>query len=217
MPEATMPTPGAAERVEMTRARYEELEAALTALETKARPELERQLQRAALFLAPEVASDAIQQAKAELAQVDDQIGQLQALLKRAQVVDPPVDPTDVELGTAVTVRYEDDREETLTVVGPTEGGARLDTVVSTSALGTAVTVRYEDDREETLTVVGPTEGGARLDTVVSTSALGKALLKKRPGQKVTADGADGQSVTVEIVSVKAAKGDPASAVGSER
>jgi transcription elongation factor GreA len=180
MPEATMPTPGAAERVEMTRARYEELEAALTALETKARPELERQLQRAALFLAPEVASDAIQQAKAELAQVDDQIGQLQALLKRAQVVDPPVDPTDVELGTAVTVRY-------------------------------------EDDREETLTVVGPTEGGARLDTVVSTSALGKALLKKRPGQKVTADGADGQSVTVEIVSVKAAKGDPASAVGSER
>jgi transcription elongation GreA/GreB family factor len=91
-------------------------------------------------------------------------------------VVDPPVDPTDVELGTAITVRY-------------------------------------EDDREETLTVVGPTEGGARLDTVVSTSALGKALLKKRPGQKVTADGPDGQSLTVEIVPVEAAKSDAARVV----
>jgi transcription elongation factor GreA len=148
----------------MTRVRYEELEAAQTALETKA------------LFLAPEVASEAIQQAKAELAQVDDQLEQLQALLKRAQVVDPPVDPTDVELGTVVQVRYEDDREETLTVVGPTEGGARLGTVVSASALGTA-------------------------------------LLKKRPGQKVTADGPDGQSLTVEIVPVEAAKSDAARVV----
>ena len=88
-------------------------------------------------------------------------------------VIVPPLDPTDVELGTAVTVRY-------------------------------------EDGSEETLTIVPPVEGGESRGAVANTSAAGQALLKKRPGDRVTLEGVDGEKLTVQIVSVKAADSDTA-------
>lgn len=77
---------------------------------------------------------------------------------------------------------------------------------------GTRVTVRHEgDDRDEELVLVGPWEAVPGSNAVASSSPLGRALDGKRPGDRVTAQGGDGEKITVQIVSVKTA-----SAVGTD-
>lgn len=177
MPQTTDTTrPAAAgqpERLELTRERFAELESLVKRLRDGDRPALERQLQRAALFLDPKIAPDMVAVARYDLRVLDARITEIEDQLKRAVVVAPPLDPTDVELGTAVTVRY-------------------------------------DDGSEEVLTIVPPTEGGESQGAVANTSAAGQALLKKRPGDRVTVDGVDGEKITVRIVSVKAADSDTA-------
>ncbi len=57
----------------------------------------------------------------------------------RAHVIKPPTDDKTVQVGSLVTVRYEDGTEETLAVVGPWEASGSNAAVASTSAFGRAL------------------------------------------------------------------------------
>ena len=109
------------EPIVMTHDGFERLEAELTRLTTAQRPALLKQVQRAALFTDPKNGADAANAAHFTLDLMDKQIAYLEDVLGRAQVIQSRPGAATVQPGSAVTVRYEDGAEETLTLVGPLE------------------------------------------------------------------------------------------------
>ena len=135
------------ERVELSQSQYDELQTALKRWQTQDRPALAQRVQRAQLFLDPKLAPDAAAVAQYDLDHLDKQIEQLADQLAHAVVIKPPTDAKTVQVGTLVTVRYEDDAEETLALVGPWEAGGSNAAVASTSALGQALLGKRPGDR----------------------------------------------------------------------
>lgn len=127
------------ETLELSQHQYDELEAVLKRLKDNDRPVLARRVQRAQLFVDPKLAPDATAAAQYDLDQLDKQITELQEQLARAHVIKPPTDDKTVQVGSLVTVRYEDGTEETLAVVGPWEASGSNAAVASTSAFGRAL------------------------------------------------------------------------------
>lgn len=112
---------GADERVPITRSGFERLLADLDGLRTIQRPELLARIRRATLYVDPSVSDGVANIARYDLDVLDRRIAALDAELKRVEVVDPPKDPTIVQVGMQVTVRRAHGSEEALTVVGPLE------------------------------------------------------------------------------------------------
>ena len=108
-------------KVQLTREAHDRLRAELEQARTVLRPELSTRLQRERLFGDPDLAHVRVEELEMHLNDVDRRIEGLEGLLAGAEVVGEGPAPDAVEIGTAVTVRYDDGTEETLTLVGPLE------------------------------------------------------------------------------------------------
>ena len=92
-----------------------------------------------------------------ELALADSRIAEIQGVLARAQPIDH-VDriPGVVGLGSRVTVRWEEDGEETYTIVEPAEVDSRAGRISYESPVGHALIDRRVGDRVAVETLAGP-------------------------------------------------------------
>jgi transcription elongation factor GreA len=125
--------------IELTRQGFDQLQQDLSILRDVQRPDLEKQLQRATLFMDLETGEGVANVARYDLAVLDKQISHLEAVIERAQVAEPKPGDTTVQLGSQVTVRYEGGTEETLTVVGPLEADPQRGYVSGESPAGKAL------------------------------------------------------------------------------
>jgi transcription elongation factor GreA len=136
---ATQPSPGELpERIDVTREGLDQLEQQLAALRDR-RPDQLKWVQRATLFLDQSAASAVATGARNDLDQLDEHIAHLESIVKRAHLIEPPTDSSTVAPGSRVTVRYEDDTEETLRLVGPLEADFSRGYVSSDSPIGKAL------------------------------------------------------------------------------
>ena len=92
-----------------------------------------------------------------ELALADRRIAEIQSVLARAQPIDQ-VDrlPGVVGLGSRVTVRWEEDGEETYTIVEPAEVDSSAGRISYESPVGQALIDRRVGDRVAVETLAGP-------------------------------------------------------------
>jgi transcription elongation GreA/GreB family factor len=92
-----------------------------------------------------------------ELFLVDRRIAEIQSILARAQPIDHDHRvPGVVGLGSRVTVRWEEDGEETYTVVEPAEVDSSAGRISYESPVGHALIDRRVGDRVAVETLVGP-------------------------------------------------------------
>ena len=174
-------SPGTTKPVLLTRAGAERLRQELRTLREERRPSLARQLQRAKLFMEPGTGENAAAVAGYDLGVLDQQIAQLEDLLRRAEVVEPSPDDTVAQLGSTVTVRYEDGAEEAVRLVPPIEAGLTPGAVSSESPAGQAllgkaagadVTVGTGDDASS-LSVVAIGKPDEPADSTTDTEGVG--------------------------------------------
>jgi transcription elongation factor GreA len=123
----------------LTREGYDRLQQGVTLLRDQRRPALVQQLQRATLFMDPAAGAGIAASVRYDLDALDKQIAGLEDTIRRAHVVDPDPDKKTVQLGSQVTVRYEDGTEETLTVVGPLEADPGRGLISNASPVGRAL------------------------------------------------------------------------------
>jgi len=126
------------EVVQLTADAAEQLQQDLKLLQTVARPEAVRRIQRAKLFLGPGQAELAARPAIWDLEALDRKIADLETLLARAQVIVERPSST-VKLGSTVTVRYDNGTEETLKLVPSLEADLARGYVASESRVGKAL------------------------------------------------------------------------------
>jgi transcription elongation factor GreA len=115
------------------------------------------QERRAALAESLGASPDDIGEVQGELFLVDRRMTELQAVLARAQ----PLDETDrvpgvVGVGSRVTVHWEEDGEETYTIVDPAEAAVSAGRISFESPVGQSLLERRVGDRVLVETLVGP-------------------------------------------------------------
>ena len=173
MPDTTTTRPAEIEqprKVEITRAGFERLKQQLAQLRTVERPALTKRIQQAALFLPPNVARDVAGIARYDLTRLDAQIAALEREIAEVVVVEPPPGSEVVQVGSRVTVRYEDESEGQLTVVGPWEANGSGGQVANDSFFGQALLGKRPGDR------VTASGDGASIDVqIVSVTAASAA------------------------------------------
>ena len=127
---------------------YRKLEEELEYLRTVKREEVARRLHEALAEGGELIENAEYEAAKNEQAFVEGRIQELEYLLSNARVVENP--PTDhVDVGSKVTVAYEDGSEETYTVVGAAEASPREGLISNESPLGQALIGRRAGDEVE--------------------------------------------------------------------
>ncbi len=127
---------------------YKKLEEELEYLRTVKREEVARRLHEALAEGGELIENAEYEAAKNEQAFVEGRIQELEYLLSNARVVENP--PTDhVDVGSKVTVVYEDGSEETYTVVGAAEASPREGLISNESPLGQALMGRRVGDEAE--------------------------------------------------------------------
>jgi transcription elongation factor GreA len=131
----TVPAPPAT----LTREGYDRLRQDVTLLRDERRPALVQQLQRATLFMDATAGAGVAAAARFDLDALDRQITTLEDVLKNAKVTDVPPEATAAQLGSQVTVRYEDGTEERLTLVNPWETDPGHGFISSESPAGRAL------------------------------------------------------------------------------
>jgi transcription elongation factor GreA len=151
MSDQTMPdvpvVPAATEPIEITAESRKQLEAELSQLTTIQRPDLVRRERRARLFLDPGLSQTAAAVARIDLDVLDGRINQLTDVLERAKVIPDPTDNRTVQVGSRVSVRYDDDTGETLTIVGPYGADPSKGYVASDSPAGKALLGKAAGDK----------------------------------------------------------------------
>ncbi len=115
------------------------------------------QERRATLTEAVSSSPDDVGELQGEIALVDRRIAEIQSVLARAQPIDP-IDrvPGVVGLGSRVTVRWEEDGEETYTIVEPAEVAVSAGRISYESPVGQALMDRRTGDRVAVETIAGP-------------------------------------------------------------
>ena len=113
---------------------------------------------RATLVDALATSPDDVGEIQGELFLVDRRIAEVHGVLARAQ----PIDHADripgvVGLGSRVTVRWEEDGEETYTIIEPAEVDSSAGRISYESPVGQALTDRRAGDWVVVETLVGPT------------------------------------------------------------
>lgn len=127
---------------------YKKLEEELEYLRTVKREEVARRLHEALAEGGELIENAEYEAAKNEQAFVEGRIQELEYLLSNARVVENP--PTDhVDVGSKVTVAYEDGSEETYTLVGAAEASPREGLISNESPLGQALIGRQAGDEVE--------------------------------------------------------------------
>ena len=112
---------------------------------------------RATLAGALATSPDDLGEIQGELFQADRRIAEIQGVLARAQPIDDVARiPGVVGLGTRVTVRWEEDGEETYTIVEPAEVDSSAGRISYESPVGHALMDRRAGDRVAVKTLVGP-------------------------------------------------------------
>ena len=115
------------------------------------------QERRATLAGALATSPDDLGEIQGELFQADRRIAEIQGVLARAQLVDDVARiPGVVGLGSRVTVRWEEDGEETYTIVEPAEVDSSAGRISYESPVGHALLDRRAGDRVAVETLVGP-------------------------------------------------------------
>jgi transcription elongation factor GreA len=104
-------------------------------------------LRRIALFMSPATAEGAAAVARYDLNILDGRIKQLTDLMERVRVIPEPPDDRAVRIGSRVRVRYDDNTEDTLTIVGPYEADPSKGQVSSESPAGQALLGKAVGDR----------------------------------------------------------------------
>jgi len=118
---------------------------------------------RATLVEALTTSPDDLGEIQGELFQADRRIAEIQSVLARAQPIDDIVRvPGVVGLGSRVTVRWEEDGEETYTIVEPAEVDSSAGRISYESPVGRALVDRRTGDWVAVETLVGP----ARLEVL---------------------------------------------------
>jgi transcription elongation factor GreA len=113
---------------------------------------------RATLADALATAPDDAGEIQGELFLVDRRIAEIQSVLARAQPIDhADRKPGVVGLGSRVTVRWEEDGEETYIIVEPAEVDSSAGRISYESPVGQALTDRRAGDWVVVDTLVGPT------------------------------------------------------------
>ena len=112
---------------------------------------------RATLVDALATSPDDVGEIQGELFLVDRRIAEIQGVLARAQ----PIDHADripgvIGLGSRVTVRWEEDGEETYIIVEPAEVDSSAGRISYESPVGHALMDRQAGDRVAVETLVGP-------------------------------------------------------------
>ena len=115
------------------------------------------QERRATLAEAVATSPDDVGEVQGELALVDRRIAEIQSVLARAQ----PLDDSDrvpgvVGIGSRVTVRWDEDGEETYTIVDPAEAAVSAGRISYESPVGQSLMEQRAGDRVLVETVVGP-------------------------------------------------------------
>jgi transcription elongation factor GreA len=123
----------------LTREGYDRLQQDVALLRDERRPALVQQIQRATLFMDPTAGAGIAAAARFDLDALDRHVTALEDVLKNAQVTDVPTGATAVQLGSQVTVRYQDGTEELLTLVNPWEADPGHGFISSESPAGRAL------------------------------------------------------------------------------
>jgi transcription elongation GreA/GreB family factor len=115
------------------------------------------QERRAALAAAVTTAPSDLGEVQGDLALVDRRIAEIESVLARAQ----PLDDRDrvpgvVGVGSRVTVRWEEDGEETYTIVEPAEVAVSAGRISYESPVGQALMEQRVGDRVMVETLAGP-------------------------------------------------------------
>jgi transcription elongation factor GreA len=131
-------TPIASKPVLLTRAGLQLLQQQVQALRDVKRPELVAYVRRASLLTDPDQSAADTAALRADLEALDRLIAEREAALARAEVVAEPSTST-VQLGSRVTIRYDDGMEDTLTLVSPFEAALTPGYVSSESPAGQAL------------------------------------------------------------------------------
>jgi transcription elongation factor GreA len=118
---------------------------------------------RATLVEALATSPDDLGEIQGELFQADRRIAEIQGVLARAQPIDDVARiPGVVGLGSRVTVRWEEDGEETYTIVDPAEVDSSAGRISYESPVGQALIDRRVGNRVAVKTLAGP----ARLEVL---------------------------------------------------
>jgi transcription elongation GreA/GreB family factor len=112
---------------------------------------------RATLARALATSPDDLGEVQGELFQADRRIAEIQSVLARALPIDHAQRiPGVVGLGSRVTVRWEEDGEETYTIVEPAEVDSSAGRISYESPVGHALMDHRAGDRVAVRTLVGP-------------------------------------------------------------
>jgi transcription elongation factor GreA len=131
--------PTVADRIELTSAGRDRLAGELAHLRDTMRPGLAERGRNARLFLAPTDATGIIDMSERDLASVNGRIARLEAMLANAQIIGEGPVPATVQAGFPVTVRDDDGRDETLTIVSSVEADPSRGLISNESPAGRAL------------------------------------------------------------------------------
>ncbi|MFN8637441.1 MAG: GreA/GreB family elongation factor [Chloroflexota bacterium] len=169
---------GAPGPVQLTRSGIAHLQQTVRGLREMTRPQILARVRQGQLFMDPVRGAETTAAARQDLAAVDRQIAEFDALLASAQIVGDGPAPNTVQIGFPVTVRDADGNSQTLTIVSSPEADPARGLIDSESPVGTALLGKAP----ATTTTVGDGKDALAL-TVVSIA---------------TAEMADGARVTTE-------------------
>lgn len=133
--------------IRLTRAGHDRLQAELSQFTDVLRPEMVKRARRARLFSGPDATALAVSVAEDDVRTLDQRIKQLTDLLARVKVIPDPSDTATVQVGTRVSVRYDDGTEERLTIVSPFEADPARGAVSSESTAGKALLGKAAGDK----------------------------------------------------------------------
>lgn len=131
-------TPVTARPVLVTRAGLQRLQQQVQSLREVTRPEMVARIKRASLFMDPSQGAANAATGHADLDALDRLIAEREETLARAEVV-PDAPSSTVQLGSTVTIRYQDGRQDTLALVSPFEASLTPGSVSSESPAGRAL------------------------------------------------------------------------------
>lgn len=138
-PASTVPSSEDTAPVLLTRAGLAQLQDDIDQLHDGRRPALVQQIQRATLFMDSATGAGIAAAARYDLDVLDKQLARLDDLLKRVRIVEPSPGSTSVQVGSQVTVRYQNQSEETFTLTEPLEADPGRGRVSKESPVGQAL------------------------------------------------------------------------------
>jgi transcription elongation factor GreA len=95
--------------------------------------------------------------ARAEQAQVEGRISEINHILKNVQIIQEPTSNSSVQLGSTVVLKSEDGASRTLTVVGSVEADPLVQKISDESPIGQAVMGKKVGESVQIKTPNGPT------------------------------------------------------------